>query len=285
MESVTKKYVDVEGILKTKAPKLFKWMPGFVIRYLKKKLREDDINKAMAELSKYKGLEFNQKCLEYLKIRVQSIVHEEIPKEGPVIICSNHPLGGLDGIALIQAVSDFRKDIRFIVNDILLYLKNFGELFVGVNKLGSNARKNLFEIEKIYSSGCAVLIFPAGLVSRKQGHVIKDLDWNKSFVTQALRHKIPVIPVFIEGRNSGFFYGFANLRKFLKIKANLEMMLLPDEMFKQKGREIKIYFGKKISPDTFDKRYSQKQWAYALREFVYSDALKKGESFEKFIAT
>lgn len=275
----------MEGVLKTKAPKLVQWMPGFVIRYLKKKLHEDDINLAMVELSKYYGLEFNQKCLEYLKIKVQSIVHEDIPKEGPVIICSNHPLGGLDGIALIHAVSDFRTDIRFIVNDILLYLKNFGELFVGVNKLGSNARKNLEEIEKIYTSGCAVLIFPAGLVSRKQGSVIKDLDWNKSFISQAVKHKIPIVPVFIEGRNSRFFYGFANLRKFLRIKANLEMMLLPDEMFKQKGKEIKIYFGKKISPDTFDKRYSQKQWANVLREFVYSDALKKGETFAKFIAT
>lgn len=284
MENSIKKYVDVEGVLKTKAPKLIKWMPGFVIRYLKKKLHEDDINMAMAELSGYHGLEFNQKCLEYLKIKVHSIIHEEIPKEGPVIICSNHPLGGLDGIALIQAVSEFRKDIRFIVNDILLYLKNFGELFVGVNKLGSNARKNLSEIEKIYSSGCAILIFPAGLVSRKQGRVIKDLEWNKSFITQAIKHHVPVIPVFIEGRNSRFFYRFANLRKFLGIKANLEMMLLPDEMFKQKGKEIKIFFGKKISPDTFDKRYTQKQWANALKEFVYSDALKKGESFEKFIA-
>lgn len=277
--------MDVEGVLKTKAPKLIKWMPAFAIRYLKKKLHEDDINIAMAELSKYHGLEFNQKCLEYLKIKVQSIVHEDIPKEGPVIVCSNHPLGGLDGIALIQAVSDFRQDIRFIVNDILLYLKNFGELFVGVNKLGSNARKNLSEIEKIYSSGCAVLIFPAGLVSRRQGNEIKDLEWSKSFITQAVRHKIPVIPVFIEGKNSGFFYGFANLRKFLKIKANLEMMLLPDEMFKQKGKEIKIYFGKKIPPGTFDKRFTHKQWASILRNYVYSDALKKGESFEKFIAT
>jgi putative hemolysin len=283
LENGKKKYVDVEGILKTKAPKLIKWMPGFVIRYLKKKLHEDDINIAMAELSKYHGLEFNQKCLEYLKIKVQSIVHEDIPKEGPVIVCSNHPLGGLDGIALIQAVSDFRLDIRFIVNDILLYLKNFGELFVGVNKLGSNARKNLSEIEKIYSSGCAVLIFPAGLVSRKQGRIIKDLEWNKSFISQAVKHKIPVIPVFIEGKNSRFFYRFANFRKFLRIKANLEMMLLPDEMFKQKGKKIKIYFGKKIPPDTFDKRYTHKQWANALKEFVYSDALKKGETFEKFI--
>jgi putative hemolysin len=273
----------VEGLLRAKAPKLIKWMPAFLIRYLKKKLHEDDINQAMAILSKYHGLEFNQKCLEYLKIKVQSIIQDEIPKEGPVIICSNHPLGGLDGIALIHAVSAFRTDIRFIVNDILLYLKNFDELFVGVNKLGSNARKNLSEIEKIYSSGCAVLIFPAGLVSRKQKHEIKDLEWNKSFITQALKHKIPVIPVYIEGKNSRFFYFFANFRKFLRIKANLEMMLLPDELFKQKGKEIKIFFGKKILPEIFDKRYTQRQWATALREFVYSDALKKGESFEKFM--
>lgn len=275
--------MDVEGVLKTKAPKLIKWMPAFAIRYLKKKLHEDDINIAMAELSKYHGLEFNQKCLEYLKIKVQSIVHEDIPKEGPVIVCSNHPLGGLDGIALIQAVSDFRQDIRFIVNDILLYLKNFGELFVGVNKLGSNARNNLSEIEKIYSSQQAVLIFPAGLVSRKQGKNIKDLEWNKSFITQAIKNNIPIIPAFIEGRNSEFFYRFAACRKFLKIKANLEMLLLPDEMFRQKGKEIKIYFGKKIMPAILDGRHTHKQWAQLIKEFVYSDALKKGQAFDKYL--
>ncbi|MCX8081052.1 MAG: 1-acyl-sn-glycerol-3-phosphate acyltransferase [Bacteroidia bacterium] len=271
-------------MLRERAPKLVKWLPSFLVHYLKKKLHEDEINRAMFNLSKYQGLEFNEQCLNYLNIKVEPLFYEKIPETGPILIVANHPLGGLDGMGLMKAVSFIRKDIRFIVNDILLNLKNFGELFVGVNKIGNNAKKSLLELESLFSSQNAILIFPAGLVSRKQGNKIMDLEWSKSFVKKSINHNITVYPVFIEGKNSMFFYRFANFRKFLRIKANLEMLLLPDEMFKQKGQTLKIIFGKKILPQTFDHRHSSKKWAELVKLYIYSDFFQKGQTFEEFIS-
>lgn len=277
------KFIDIEKILQNKAPGLLKVLPRFALGFLKRKLREDDINQAMRALAKYEGLEFNHKTLEYLNIKVHATFLEKLPSEGAFIVVSNHPLGGLDGIALIKAVSEHRQEIRFVVNDILLHLKNFGNLFVGVNKLGTNAKSELMALQKIYEGNYAILIFPAGLVSRKQGKKIMDLEWNKSFVSQAMKYNLPVFPVFIEGRNSMFFYWFARLRKFLGIKANLEMMLLPDEMFKQRNSVIHILFGKKILPQVFSRNKSRQEWAQEVKNYVYSAEFRSGISFEEYL--
>lgn len=274
------KFIDVRKILRQKAPTLYRIMPSFLLNWLRRKLREDEINRGMAYLSRFQGLEHNEEVLKYLDIRVEVYNSENIPRHGSVIIASNHPLGGLDGMALIKAVGDIRPDVRFIVNDILKNLKNFGDIFVGVNKVGNTGRNALQAIDEVYSSEAAVLIFPAGLVSRKLKDGVKDLEWNKSFIARSVRHRKPVVPVFIEGKNSSFFYNFARFRKRLGIKGNLEMLLLPDEMFKQRGKTIRIHFGKPIHWTVFNKNISDKEWAALLRDFVYSNKLKQGEEFK-----
>lgn len=274
------KFIDVRKILRQKAPTLYRIMPSFLLNWLRRKLREDEINRGMAYLNRFQGLEHNEEVLKYLDIRVEVYNSENIPRHGSVIIASNHPLGGLDGMALIKAVGDIRPDVRFIVNDILKNLKNFGDIFVGVNKVGNTGRNALQAIDEVYSSEDAVLIFPAGLVSRKLKDGVKDLEWNKSFIARSVRHRKPVVPVFIEGKNSSFFYNFARFRKRLGIKGNLEMLLLPDEMFKQRGKTIRIHFGKPIHWTVFNKNISDKEWAALLRDFVYSNKLKQGEEFK-----
>src|SRR6185295_11423923 len=139
--------------------------------------------------------------LERFKVKTISKGEEHIPLQGGFIMASNHPLGGLDALALLDVVSHRRKDLKFIVNDILLQLKNLKGLFIGVNKHGKNAQENLAAIDELYASDKGVLIFPAGLVSRKQNIVIKDLEWKKSFITKAKKHKRNVMPVHIEGKN------------------------------------------------------------------------------------
>lgn len=274
------KFIDVRKILRQKAPTLYRIMPSFLLNWLRRKLREDEINRGMAYLNRFQGLEHNEEVLKYLDISVEVHNSENIPRHGSVIIASNHPLGGLDGMALIKAVGDIRPDVRFIVNDILKNLKNFGDIFVGVNKVGNTGRNALQAIDEVYSSEAAVLIFPAGLVSRKLKDGVKDLEWNKSFIARSVRHRKPVVPVFIEGKNSSFFYNFARFRKRLGIKGNLEMLLLPDEMFKQRGKTIRIHFGKPIHWTVFNKNISDKEWAALLRDFVYSNKLKQGEEFK-----
>ena len=208
-------------------------------------------------------------------VKTTSTGLENIPTQETVIIVSNHPLGGLDGVAILQEIGKVRKDIRIMVNDILMQIKNFEPLFVPVNKHGSNSRENLTFTESLYASDKCIILFPAGLVSRKQGKEIKDLEWKKSFITQSIKHKKNIIPVFTEGQNSKKFYRIAYWRKKLGIKINIEMLYLADEMFKQKGKTIHFNIGEAISWKTFNQSNSQKEWAQKVKNHVY--ALKSND--------
>jgi len=158
---------------------------------------------------------------------------------------------------------------------LLSEIKNFDQLFVPVNKYGSHGRKGSAIIEETYASENAVLVFPAGLVSRKQGGRIMDLEWTKSFINKARKYEKDVIPVYIEGRNSDFFYNLAQLRKKVGIKANLEMFYLPDEMFAQKGKKVTIHVGKPISHSYFDRSKNDRYWAEEVKQKVYAMASDK----------
>jgi 1-acyl-sn-glycerol-3-phosphate acyltransferase len=277
------KFIDVAKVLSEKAPGLKKWMPRFVFNWLKNKLHEDDINDAMFQLKDLYELEFNNKGLEILGVNVESVNLHHIPKSGGIIVAANHPLGGLDGMALIKSVGQIRSDVRFFVNDVLKNLKNYGDIFVGVNKVGSTSAKSLRTMEDILISRDAVLFFPAGLVSRKQKNRILDLEWKKTFVTQAIDHKRLIVPTFIEGENSKFFYRFANFRKRVGIKANIEMLFLPDEMFKQKGHTVKIHYGKPFDPVLLDASRSHREWAAVIKNYIYSKEFRSGIPFEDFL--
>jgi 1-acyl-sn-glycerol-3-phosphate acyltransferase len=277
------KFIDVDKVLREKAPKLRKWMPGFVLRWLKRKLHEQEINDAMVALKDVHGIDFNNKGLEVLGAKLESINQHYVPKTGAILIAANHPLGGLDGMSLIRSVGQVRSDVRFFVNDVLLSLKNYGDVFVGINKVGSTSARSLRSMEDVLMSQEAALFFPAGLVSRKINGKIVDLDWKKSFVTQAIDHKRLIIPVFIEGENSKFFYRFANFRKFIGIKANIEMLFLPDEMFKQKGHTIKIHYGKPFDPSILHMGLSHKKWAAVIKDYIYSEEFHKGIDFPGYM--
>ena len=185
-------------------------------------------------------------------------------------------------MALMSVCGRQRPDIVFPVNDLLMNLPNFRTLFIPINKHGSNI-ENVNLIEETFASDKLVLYFPAGLCSRKQNGKIMDLQWKKTFVTKAIRYKRDIIPCFIEGRNSSFFYNLANLRKRLGIKSNIEMLYLVDEMYKQKNKTINITFGKPISYAVFDKSLNHNAWAQKLRTFVYEMGKGNNIPFEEFI--
>ncbi len=277
------KFIDVDKIFAEKAPGLKKWLPKFIMRWLKRKLHEDEINKIMFDLKDARGVEFNNMGLDKLGAKIIGINSHHIPKQGGIILAANHPLGGLDGMAFVKTIAEVRPDIHFVVNDVLKNLKNYGDVFIGINKIKTTSSNSLRTIESVLSSDDAVGFFPAGLVSRKQNGVIMDLDWKKSFVTQAIDHKRLIVPVFIEGQNSNFFYNFANLRKRLGIKANLEMLFLPDEMFKQRDQTIKVHFSKPFDPSILSKDKTHKNWADLIKKFIYSTDFKDGVSFEDYI--
>ncbi len=184
------------------------------------------------------------------------------------LVASNHPLGGMDGIALLHETGKLNKEVIFPVNDLLMNLPNLYELFIPVNKHGSNA-ENIRIFNDTFDSDMLVLYFPAGLVSRKQSGTVKDIEWKKTFLTKAKSSGRDIIPVFISGRNTDFFYNLANLRKKLGIKANIEMLFLVDQMYKFKNKTIPITFGKPIPIGVFDKSKTDQQWSYLIREHVY----------------
>ena len=216
------------------------------------------------------GMNFVDAAVEEFGVNVKIIGGENIPKTGGVILAANHPLGGLDGIAFMWAVGKYRQDIRFFVNDLLLQLKNFAPFFVPVNKHGKNSSDYKKKFEEVYASDCCIMIFPAGLVSRSQkGKVIEDVVWRKSFITKAIQNKKDIVPVYIDGKNSDFFYNLAYWRKKIGIKANIEMFYLVDEMYQQKGKTLTFTFGEPIKWETFTKDKSAEHWATKVRKEVY----------------
>jgi putative hemolysin len=261
--------IDIVSIVSAKNPKLAKQIPGFVYRYLSRILHLKEINRFLIESGHLRDMEFIDAGIEFLNIKFEQYGLENLPNEGKQIYVSNHPLGGLDGMLLLQNISKHRGTIRTIANDFLMAITPVENLFVPVNKVGSQARGTLQTIENLYSAPDQILIFPAGLCSRKVEGKIVDLEWQKHFIQKSIQHKIDVVPIFFEGKNSNFFYNLARIRKFLGIKFNIEMMYLSDEMFKHRNKTFKIYYGNPISYTEFDKSRSHKEWAKHVKEIAY----------------
>ena len=266
---ITKKTIDLRDVFKKKSPGLARIIPGFVYNYLRKIVHEDESNEILYENKDKYGLDFVSASLKKLNTDIQVFGIENIPKTGKITLISNHPLGGLDGLALMDTVGKVRNDLFFLANDILMILPNLNPLFVPVNKHGSNQEYREV-LSKSFSEENIILIFPAGLVSRKIDGKVQDLEWKYSFLTQSKRNKRDILPVYIEAYNSNRFYNLAYWRKKIGIKVNLEMFFLVDELFRFKNKTIKIYIGKPISYKVIDKRFKVKKWALIFRKFVYS---------------
>ncbi len=260
--------IDLREVLASKNPRLPKLIPGFIIRYLERIIHIEEINAFMAKHHNKQGLDFVRAVLEHFEVNLRFEGLDNIPREGRFIFASNHPLGGLDGLALMHAVSLRQKDVVFPVNDLLMNIPNVRSLMIPINKHGSNA-SNIRIIDDTFAGDRPILYFPAGLCSRKKGHQIVDLEWKKTFVSKAKQHRRDVIPVHINGKNSRFFYNLANLRVFLGIKTNIEMLYLPNEMFKQKDKNLVLKFGKPIPYTYFDKSKSDRDWSKFLKKKVY----------------
>jgi putative hemolysin len=266
--NITDKTLDLKKVFESKSPAISKWIPGFIFAYLKKKIHQDWINEFLFRNKDKMGLDFVDAAIEEIGIRFKIRGIENIPSSGKYTLAANHALGGADGLGIIQMVGKIRKDFTFLTNDILLLLPNLKTLFTPVNKHGSNS-ENMQYINQAFEAENLLLIFPAGLVSRKINGEIKDLVWKSSFVSRSVKNQRNIIPMHVEGRNSSFFYNFANWRKRLGIKANLEMFLLPDELVKQKNKTVTFTIGKPIPWTLFSTDISFRNWSQIIREYVY----------------
>ncbi len=264
-----KKFIDIKGLIASKNPKLLRWLPGFVINYLRRILHEDEINWFLDEHENYFDADFCEAIVNYFNIQIEIEGIENIPKEGPVILAMNHPLGGMDAIGFITAVRHHRKDLKFIVNDILMNLKNLRNLFIGVNKHGKNDLSIRDQIKNAFKSENAICIFPAGLVSRKIEGKVQDLNWKKTFVTYGRELNRVIVPIHVTGELTPFFYRVSKIRNFLRIKANIEMLWLSDEFFKQKNKRLKYKVGKPIYCSDLDPNLNDTKAAAYIRKIVH----------------
>lgn len=266
---ITQNFIDLDKVIAAKSPSLQKKMPRFLMRWLNKLLHVDEINYYLYTYRDKFGPDFTEAILtEALSVKIEVVNPQNIPQGVNPLLVGNHPLGGVDGMALINEIGKVRRDILFPVNDFLLYLPGLRSNFIPINKVGRNS-SNLNALEESFATNNALLYFPAGLCSRKQKGEIKDLEWKKTFIKKAVQYHRDITPVYVDAKNTNRFYRIANWRKKLGIKFNIEMALLPDEMFRQRGKTIRLVFGKPISYTMFDSRYTDKQWAAMVREHVY----------------
>lgn len=265
----SKKFIDIENVLKMKAPSIFNKLPRFVISYIKKIFHEDEINRDLKAISGYAGVPKFHKYLEITNIQIDARGIDNVPSEGRFIFASNHPFGGADGIMIVSAVGRMFPQTKLMVNDLLMNLPDIEDVFIPMNRFGRNKHDYVDIRNKSFESDAQIIMFPAGLCSRKVKGKIVDLEWKKSIITYAKRYKRDIIPVFIEGKNSNFFYNLALWRTRLGIKTNLEQFYLVDEFYKHKNESFPIYFGKPISYESFTAEKTDLEWANEVKQIAY----------------
>jgi len=267
------KPIIIKDLFMDKNPTLARWIPRFIYRYLSRILRIDFVNDAFLwHHGHKKNVDFARATIEVLNVSLEVRGRENLPSGGRYIFVSNHPLGGYDGMMLISELSRNYSNLKVLVNDLLMNVKNMDGIFAPINKHGAQSIEDVRRINAIFESDDQVMTFPAGLVSRKINGVIRDTEWQKSIITKARQTKRDLVPIHVSGRISNFFYNLSNFRKFLGIKANLEMIFLPNESYKHKNEHFVITFGKPIPYDTFNKSFTPNEWAQLVKDHVYSIA-------------
>lgn len=267
--------IDLQAIIRKRVPaSKRRWIPCFLVRRLEKLVHQEELNGILQRTYPAVGTEFATAALKDLNITVDVQGLENIPADGRFIFASNHPLGGLDGIALISVLGAIYGDghLRFPVNDMLMNVRPLRGIFIPINKFGRQGREAARQLAETYASDKQIIFFPAGLVSRlhKNGE-IKDLDWQKAFVAKAMEYDRDIVPVHFSGSNSMKFYRLARRRKKLGIKFNVEQLFLPKELCKSKGSRYTVSFGKPIPcQELKDSGKTPSQLAAEIKETAYN---------------
>ena len=265
----SQKHIDVSLSIKEKIPNTYYKFPKSMFRLVERIILQDKMNFIIEQSAHLQGFEMVNWILKYFGVNVTVQGQELIPSNGRNIFPANHPSGGLDGLSILSEILKIDTHTKFIVNDLLRVIKGLESLCIYIARFGNINRKNATEINEAFSSNINIILHPAGSVSKRNPLKISDLKWNKFFVRKAIQFERNVIPIHVKASNSNLFYNVATVRKLFFIKSNLEMFLLPREMFNKKGQTIRITFGNPIPYNTFDKSRTNYEWAQKVREYVY----------------
>lgn len=262
--------IDVDAVLRQRLPRYYRFIPRAVVRWLERTVCQDTLNELLRSNFGKTGAEFCRGVLEDMDVTYT--LHGEPPTSNPrVLFVSNHPLGGLDGMILIDVITSlFGRPVHFVVNDLLMAVVPLRDVFLPINKHGAQSRYATLTLDQAFEGDDPILMFPAGLVSRRGKEGIKDLAWNKMFVNKAIQTRRDIIPIHFSGRNSDFFYNFAHWRERLGLRFNVEMIYLPSELVKARGRSFDIRFGKPIPWESLRGGREAPEEAALIRRSVYN---------------
>ena len=262
--------IDVDQVLRTRLPRHYRYIPRFAVRWLERTICQDELNTILKKMAGKNSVDAATAALDEMGITVEATGLDRLP-QGRYMFVSNHPLGGLDGLALISLLGNhYNRHIKFLVNDLLMAVEPLRGVFLPVNKYGSQSREGALGIEEALQSDNQFITFPAGLCSRMQPDgSIADLTWHKAAVVQAVNYHRDMVPIYFDATNSSFFYRFAKWRKRLGIKFNIELLFLPKEMLKKRGSTLHMVIGEPIAWHSLDTS-KPRQEAARLRDIVYT---------------
>ncbi|WP_317323257.1 1-acyl-sn-glycerol-3-phosphate acyltransferase [Leyella lascolaii] len=273
MLETTERTIDLDRIIREKMGTKARYVPSVAVRWLKHIIHQDEVNRFLWESRDKKGTEWLEECTRYLDMTLDIEGLENLPDKNDgrlYTFVSNHPLGGVDGVALGAIIGrHYDGRFRYLVNDLLMNLPGLAPLCIPINKTGKQSRSFPEMVEAGFSGDNHILMFPAGICSRKIDGQIHDLPWKKTFITKSVETKRDIVPIHFGGRNSDFFYGLANVCKTLHIKFNIAMLFLVDEMYKNVHKSFRVAIGKPIPWQTFDKSKTAMEWAKYVQDMVY----------------
>ena len=273
MLETTERTIDLDRIIREKMGTKARYVPSVAVRWLKHIIHQDEVNRFLWESRDKKGTEWLEECTRYLDMTLDIEGLENLPDKNDgrlYTFVSNHPLGGVDGVALGAIIGrHYDGRFRYLVNDLLMNLPGLAPLCIPINKTGKQSRSFPEMVEAGFSGDNHILMFPAGICSRKIDGQINDLPWQKTFITKSVETKRDIVPIHFGGRNSDFFYGLANVCKALHIKFNIAMLFLVDEMYKNVHKSFRVAIGKPIPWQTFDKSKTAMEWAKYVQDMVY----------------
>lgn len=272
--------IDIGAVLADKAPRLAPWIPRFAVNWLRRTVREAEINYILEHYWNLPPQEFIRACFREWDVTYSIEGLDKLDPKGRYLFVANHPFGGMDGMMLADKLIDRFGDARVVVNDLLMHVEPLQPLWIPVNKHGTQSAAYAHKFDQELCGELPILTFPAGLCSRCIGGEVTDLPWRINFLKKAYSSQRQVVPIFVEGRLSNFFYRIDRLRKALRIKFNIEMLWLPDEMFSQRGKHFRIVVGEPIPMGDLQCFGSLREQADEVRKKTYflEKMLKNGKN-------
>ncbi len=237
-----RRHIDVQALFHAKNPRVAARIPAIGYRYLRRIVHQQEINTFLSANTAPSGCAFVAQALQFLNLCTETRHADRLPADPRIVLCANHPTGGADGLCAMQLLCQRYGSLRVPANDLLMTLPGLREFIVPVDKYGSNAAQ-VRQYDTLFASEHPVLVFPAGRTARPGRGGLLDYPWSKTFIKKARAHNRAIVPLHIEGRNSAFFYTVWRLRSALRLSANLEMLYLVDELFKQRGRCVQLTVG------------------------------------------